>query len=91
MCESRSVKPRPVSGFGKVESFTVNHKAWFPGLVVPYVVALISLEEQDDVRLVSNIVNCQPEFVSIGLRVKVLFEQAGPVWIPLFEPAGTSA
>jgi len=85
-CESRDVGPSPVSGRGVVSTFTVNHKAWFPGLPVPYVLALVAIDEQEDVRLVSNIVNCPVEAVHIGMRVQVLFEQHDDVWLPLFEP-----
>ncbi|MDB5446538.1 MAG: DNA-binding protein [Phenylobacterium sp.] len=85
-CESRKVEPEAVSGRGYVTSFTVNHKQWVPGLPVPYVLALVSIAEQDDVRLVTNIVNCDPNTVTMGMPLKVLFEQSEDVWIPLFEP-----
>jgi uncharacterized OB-fold protein len=80
------VEPEAVSGRGYVTSFTVNHKQWVPGLPVPYVLALVSIAEQDDVRLVTNIVNCDPNTVTMGMPLKVLFEQSEDVWIPLFEP-----
>lgn len=86
-CEGRDVEPAAVSGLGVVTSYTVNHKQWMPDLPVPYVVALISIAEQEDVRLVSNIVNCDPEAVSIGMPVRVLFEPQQDLWVPLFEPA----
>jgi len=85
-CEGRKVAPQPVSGRGQVVSFTVNHKQWVPGLPVPYVLALVSIDEQDDVRLATNIVNCDPEAVHVGMRVSVLFERQEEIAIPLFEP-----
>jgi uncharacterized OB-fold protein len=85
-CESRNVAPQPVSGRGTVRSFTVNHKQWMPDLPVPYVLALVAIDEQEDVYLPTNIVNCSPEDVIFGLRVKVLFEQREDIWVPLFEP-----
>ncbi len=85
-CESRDVGAQPVSGFGTIFSFTMNYKKWFPGLDVPYIIAFVVLEEQDDVRLVSNIVDCNPDDVRIGQRVKVRFEQASDIWVPLFAP-----
>jgi uncharacterized OB-fold protein len=85
-CESRNVEPSATSGRGVITSFTVNHKQWMPSLKVPYVVALVSIAEQEDVRLVSNIVNCDVDDVHIGMRVNVLFEQNEDLWIPLFEP-----
>src|SRR5262245_38554369 len=85
-CESRDTKPEPVSGQGTVASFSVNHQVWEPDLEVPFVIALIELDEQDDFRLVTNIVNCAIDDVHIGMRVQVLFEQHDDVWVPLFEP-----
>jgi uncharacterized OB-fold protein len=85
-CESRSVEPEAVSGLGTVITYTVNHKAWLPGLKVPYVLALVAIDEQEDVRLPTNIVGVDPEAVRIGLRVQVEFEQVEEVWVPLFRP-----
>src|SRR5436305_11530010 len=36
-CLSENVEPRPVSGRGRVYTYTVNQRAWSPGLEVPYV------------------------------------------------------
>ena len=68
-------------------TYTVNHQPWYPGLDPPYVVAIVEIEEQADVRLMTNVVNCDVEKVRIGLAVQVTFEQHDDVWIPLFEPA----
>jgi hypothetical protein len=53
----------------------------------PYVVAIVEIEEQADLRLMTNVVNCDVEKVRVGMPVRVLFEQHEDVWIPLFEPA----
>lgn len=89
-CEGRLVTPKAVSGYATVETFTITHKQWVPGLKVPYVLALVTIAEQDDVRLATNIVNCEPEQVHIGMKVRVLFERHEDVWIPLFEPETAS-
>lgn len=85
-CEGRDVAPQAVSGHGTVETFTVVHKQWVPGLKVPYVLALVTIAEQGDVRLAANIVNCDPADVRFGMPVRVLFENHEDVWVPLFEP-----
>ncbi|MDO7844049.1 Zn-ribbon domain-containing OB-fold protein [Sphingomonas immobilis] len=85
-CESRNVAPEAVSGRGTITSFTINHQQWLPGLKVPYVLALVSIVEQDDVRLATNIMNCAPESVTMDMPVKVFFEQVEDLWVPLFEP-----
>jgi uncharacterized OB-fold protein len=86
-CESRRTLAQPVSGRGTVASYTVNHQVWEPELDVPYVLALVELDEQSDIRLPTNIVNCALDDVYIGMRVQVLFEHNDDVWVPLFEPA----
>jgi uncharacterized OB-fold protein len=85
-CESRWVEPEAVSGKGCVTTYTVNYKQWVADLPTPYVLALVELAEQVDVRLTTNIVNCPPESVRIGMPVRVLFEQVEDLWVPLFEP-----
>lgn len=80
----------PVSGRGTILSLTVNHKAWFPGQAVPYVVAMVGIDEQPGVHLITNIVECDPLSVRIGDRVEVCFEPAEELWVPLFRPLAGS-
>jgi uncharacterized protein len=90
---SKKLSPAAVSGRATVASFTINHQPWMPGPELPYVVAIVEIEEDPRVRLTTNIVNCKPEDVRIGMPVRVLFEHhpdpVGDVWIPLFEPDPT--
>ena len=85
-CESRAVRPEAVSGRASVVTFTVNHKQWLPGLPVPYVLALVAIAEQEDVRLATNIVGCPTGEVHIGMEVAVRFERHEDIWVPLFAP-----
>lgn len=85
-CRSRRVTQGEVSGKAVVESYTINYHSWERGLQVPYVIAIVSIVEQPNVRLTTNIVKCTPEAVYIGMRVQVVFERHGDVWLPLFEP-----
>ena len=62
--------PQPVSGRGSVFTYTVNHHAFAPAIPVPYVIAIITLDEQDDLRVVANIVDCEPNSVHIGMAVE---------------------
>ena len=57
-------------------TYTINHQPWYPGLDPPYVVAIVEIDEQPDVRLMTNIVNCGVEKVYVGMPVRVLFEPA---------------
>lgn len=90
-CEGRDVGPEPVSGRGAVTTFTINYKQWLPALPVPYVVALVSIAEQDDVRLVANITGCAVDEVYIGMPVQVRFERHQNLWVPFFEPRAAAA
>ena len=79
--------PEPVSGRGTVFTYTVNHHPFNPAVPVPYVIALVELVEQTGLRFTTNVVNCAPEEVRVGLPVRVLFEHHGDVYVPVFEPA----
>jgi uncharacterized protein len=85
-CKSREVAPCAVSGKATVASYTINHQIWERGLEAPYVIAIVEIAEQRDLRLTTNIVNCAPGEVKIGMRVRVLFDEREDVWLPLFEP-----
>jgi|SRR5579872_4118633 len=85
-CHSREVAPQPVSGRGRLLTFTVNHQPWHPAFPPPYVIALVELEEQPLLRLVSNVVDCDPDSVRLGMALEVCFEPVEDVHIPLFRP-----
>jgi uncharacterized protein len=84
-CLSTDVAPEAVSGHGTVHSFTVNEQQWIPGSD-PYVIGLVSIDEQPDVRLMTNLVDCQPDETLIGTPVEVTFEENDDVFLPLFRP-----
>jgi uncharacterized OB-fold protein len=71
-----------------VEAYTVNHQQWDPDLAPPYVVAIVSLEEDAAVRLTTNIVDCDADAVAIGMPVQVAFRAVEDVWLPVFAPRG---
>jgi uncharacterized OB-fold protein len=82
-----ALEARPVSGRGTVFTFTVNEQQFNPEVPPPYTIAIVVLEEQDDLRLPTNLVRCKEDELAIGMPVKVLFEQHGDIAVPLFEPA----
>ena len=61
-------------GVGTIYTFTVIRRAPLPAFAarVPYVLAFVDLDE--GVRLVTNIVDCDPQSVRIGQRVRARFE-----------------
>ncbi|ETI61170.1 DNA-binding protein [Sphingobium sp. C100] len=84
-CLSEDVSPEAVSGTGVIDTFTINHQSWYPGLEAPYVIARVALDDAPGVILTSNIVNAPVEAVEFGDKVKVTFEQQDHIFIPLFE------
>ena len=85
-CLGRDVAPEATSGRARVLTFTVNHQPWIPGFPPPYVIAIVELPEQAGLRLTTNLVGVRPEDVRIDMEVRVVFEQHGDVYLPLFEP-----
>jgi hypothetical protein len=79
-----------VSGTGTVFTYTVNHQPFNPAVPVPYVIAIVQLDEQADLRIASNIVDCDPDSVYVGLPVEVRFERHevdnDAVFVPVFAP-----
>lgn len=59
------------SGRGEVYSYAVHHHPPVPGFGIPYVVALVALEE--GTRIVANLEGIAPADVKIGMPVSVSF------------------
>ena len=83
--------PRPVRGTGTIFTYTVNRHQYHPDVPLPYVIAIVDLDEQSDLRLPTNIVRCDIETLQCGLPVRVVFERHGHVFVPLFEPQSSEA
>ena len=86
-CLGENVEPSPVSGRGRVYTYTVNRRAWSPGLEVPYVIAIVQLDEQPDLRLMTNIVGCSADEVAIDMPVRVEYREQGEAFVPVFRRA----
>jgi uncharacterized OB-fold protein len=80
----------PVSGHGTVFTYTINYQPFNPAVPVPYVIAIVELDEQADLRIATNIVDCETDSVYIGLPVEVRFERQDAdgesVFVPVFVP-----
>ena len=86
-CLGDQVDATAVSGRGTVYTYTINRRQWVPGLEVPFVLAVIALDEQQDLRLVSNVVGCPADEVVIGMPVEVEFIERGQAFVPVFRRA----
>jgi uncharacterized OB-fold protein len=87
LCLGTTIEWRPASGLGVVASVTVETAHPQPGVAGgdPYAVVLIDLEE--GVRMMSNAVGCPPGEVTVGQAVQVTWEQLSDGrHLPLFEP-----
>ncbi|MGH7320739.1 MAG: Zn-ribbon domain-containing OB-fold protein [Candidatus Rokuibacteriota bacterium] len=86
-CWSTDLAWQPSSGRGTVYTFTVTHRSQAPGFKdeLPFVLAYVELEE--GVQMLTNLVDCDPARVTIGMPVQVTFEDVSPeVSIPRFQP-----
>ena len=88
-CQSEALEHSDVSGNGTLYSFAVVDRPFHPGFVshVPYVVALVDLAEQPDLRMFTNIVDADPQDLTVGMAVEVVFERRGESTLPQFRPA----
>jgi uncharacterized protein len=87
VCLSTNLSWRDARGTGVVSAVTVEHRPQNPRMAAraPYAVALVDLDE--GARLLTNVVNCPPENVAIGQRVRVTWEELSDGrHLPLFEP-----
>lgn len=91
-CHSRQLHPEQVSGKGVVYSFTVVRHLFHPGFadVMPYILALIELREQANLRVLTHIVECRPEDAHVGMEVEVVFEDRGEHTVPQFRPVSSA-
>ena len=90
-CASTRVEWIEASGHGTVYSFTVNRRgvADLPAYreAGQYVLAYVELDEGP--RVMTNIVECDPDAVQIGQRVEVVFHDTGQgSALFRFRPAG---
>jgi uncharacterized OB-fold protein len=88
-CLSTNFSFQNVSGRGKVFSFVTFHRVYRPAFAgdVPYVVALVELEEGP--RVLTNILGISHEDVRCEMPVEVVFDDYdADVSIPKFRPVG---
>lgn len=86
-CFSDDVDWRPAVGTGAVYSYSVTERAdGWPEAALPLVVAYVELTEGP--RVLTNLVDCDPEAIEIGAEVEVAFvpsETHDDLSVPVFE------
>ncbi|MBI2864813.1 MAG: OB-fold domain-containing protein [Chloroflexi bacterium] len=89
VCLNNDIEWAKVSGKGKLYSFAIMHQVYHPGFTdkVPYNVATVELEQ--GIRIVSNVVDCPNSALSVDMPLEVTFEKlSDEVTIPKFKPGG---
>jgi acetyl-CoA acetyltransferase/uncharacterized OB-fold protein len=85
-CRCENLALRDVPATGVVVGVTVNHQQWDARYVPPYVIATVAVDADPRVRLLTNLVDLEPDEAHVGMRVRARFEEREDVWIPLFVP-----
>jgi uncharacterized OB-fold protein len=86
-CDNPRMSWVEATGKGEIFTFTVEHQLNHPGWETggPYNIAWIKLDEGP--ILISNIIGCKNEELSIGMKVEVAFDRITPgVTLPRFKP-----
>jgi uncharacterized OB-fold protein len=91
VCHTQDVDWIELPGTGTVYTFTVVRHPLHPDLaaVCPYVSGVVELDgtQGAGARMVVNIVDCDPDDMKIGTRVRVEFEHSGDeLSTPRFRP-----
>ena len=86
-CRSADSDWKEVSGRGTLYTYTVVHRPIAAGQRLPFVIAVVALEDSGGVRMLSNVVGARPEDVEIGLAVELVWEDmSADLAIPRFRP-----
>ncbi len=89
-CQSTESEWMTLSGRGEVYTYTVAHRPIAAGQPVPTVIAVIALEDSGGLRMISNLVETEPEDVTIGAPVELVWEDmSADLAIPRFRLAGS--
>jgi uncharacterized OB-fold protein len=91
VCQTQDVDWVELPGTGTVYTYTVVRHPLHPDLaeVVPYVSGLIELDgtQGAGARMLANIIDCDPEQISIGTRVRIVFDHVNDeMSTPRFRP-----
>ena len=74
-------------GRGEVYSYTIVHRPIAAGQELPYVIAVVALEDSGGLRMISNLVEVNPDAIEIGLSVEVVWEDmSAELALPRFRP-----
>jgi hypothetical protein len=88
-CRSFESDWKELSGRGEVYTYTTVHRPIAADQQLPFVIAIIALEDSGGLRMMSNLVDVSPEDVEIGMPVELVWEDmSDELAIPRFRPRG---
>ncbi len=93
-CQCEDLVPTEVSGRATLYSFVVVDRAFHPGFVphLPYVLALVELEEQPALRMLTNVVDAIANELTIGTAdARHASSAEADVTMPVFRPEARPA
>ena len=86
-CQSLQWDTVESAGKGTLYTYTVMHYPEIPPFDYPNVIVLVELDE--GVRIASQLINCKPDAVQIGMKVEMKITQVQDgMSLPLFQPVG---
>jgi hypothetical protein len=95
-CNGEAFTWTPVSGRGRLYSWAVVQRAFLPAFeeLVPFVTGLVALDEDPTVRIVTYVVDCEPDELVADQPLEVVFRPLAfptvpdkSVPVPMFVPA----
>jgi uncharacterized protein len=90
-CQSDRFKWTALEPRGTIYSYTVVRRSLLVGFEPPIIIALAAMDDAPNVRLLTNIIDCSPDDISIGVSVDIARREVSPgVFLPfarLFDPA----
>jgi uncharacterized OB-fold protein len=90
-CGSTDLGWKDASGRGTLHTFTVARRPTHPAFngAPPVILAIVELAEGP--RVTTNLVDCEPADVSVGMPVELTWDEVGEdgIALPLFRPASS--
>ena len=85
-CWSRNLDWIEASGKATIFTFSTAYSMVEPKFMdeLPYTIAYVDLDE--GVRMMTRIVECEPEQITFGMKVEVVFRERGDFMLPYFRP-----
>jgi uncharacterized OB-fold protein len=89
-CRSTDLAPAEMAGTGSLYAYTVTVQAFHPFYIdkLPYVAAVVELDEEPGLRLTTQIIDCPEADLRTGMRVEIAWTAVAPdLTLPYFRPA----